>query len=306
MADAVVAEGLTRDFGPLRAVDNLNLRVARGEVFGFLGPNGAGKTTTLHLLLGVLAPTAGSGQVAGHDVATEVMAVRKKSGVLLEHHGLYERLSAYENLEFAARLHGLDNRADRIRSALDTLGYWDRRKERVGKWSKGMKQQLAIARATLHDPEVIFLDEPTNGFDPPAAAALRERLRQLARSGRTIFLNTHNLAEAEAVCDRVAVIHEGRLRAVGRPGELAGEAPNRLVIEGGPFGKAIVAAVKRVKGVATVRVSGDRLEVDLKADVAPRGIVQAIVGAGGAVDRVDTPRAKLEQDFLAVLQEAKA
>ena len=174
---AICTENLTCDFDTVRAVDCLSLKVPQGIVFGFLGPNGAGKTTMIRLLLGLLEPTDGWAEALGFDTRTQTGAIRERAGALLEHHGLYERLSAEDNLEFYGRINRVPKaeRQARIKELLTDLGPWERRKERVGTWSRGMKQKLAVARALLHRPPLIFLDEPTAGLDPIAAAALRMR-----------------------------------------------------------------------------------------------------------------------------------
>ena len=224
---AIRTEGLSRDFGSLRAVDGVSLEVPVGAIFGFLGPNGSGKTTTIRLLLGLLEPSRGTATVLGRDTRTDGAAVRECCGALLEHSGLYERLTARDNLDFYARVWHLPGpeRERRVRELLDGLGLWDRREEIVGTWSRGMKQKLAVARTLLHRPSLVFLDEPTAGLDPIGAAALRDDLTDLARrEGVTVFLTTHNLAEAEKLCDQVAVIRSGRLVAIGRPDELRSQA----------------------------------------------------------------------------------
>jgi ABC-2 type transport system ATP-binding protein len=224
---AIYTENLARHFGAVRAVDDLSLEVPAGMVFGFLGPNGAGKTTTIHLLLGLLAPTAGRAEVLGFETRQQGQAVRARTGVLLEHAGLYEQLSAEDNLEFYGRVARLPagERRRRIEEALDDMDLWDRRHERVKQWSRGMKQRLAVARAMLHRPQLLFLDEPTVGLDVLAATALRDDLSALvARHGITVFLTTHNMPEAERLCDRVAVIRDGRLVDVGPPDELRAKA----------------------------------------------------------------------------------
>ncbi len=204
---------LSRFFGTVKAVDDLSLEVPAGIVFGFLGLNGAGKTTTIHLLLGLLEPTTGQARVLGFDTRTQAEAIRTRSGALLEFAGLYERMSAQDNLDFYGRIYQMpapDRRA-RIKELLTHLDLWERRRDLVGTWSRGMKQKLAVARALLHHPPLVFLDEPTAGFDPIAAAALREDLASLvAREGVTVFLNTHNLTEAEKLCARVGVIRRGK------------------------------------------------------------------------------------------------
>ena len=190
---AIRIENLTRDFKTVRSVDGLSLEVPAGIIFGFLGPNGAGKTTTINLLLGLLEPTSGHAEVLGFDTRTHADEVRTRTGALLEHPGVYEQLTAEDNLEFYGRVYRLPTvqRRARIQELLAHMGLWERRKERAGTWSKGMKQKLALARAMLHRPSLIFLDEPTAGLDVQAAVAVREDLESLAaREGVTVFLTT--------------------------------------------------------------------------------------------------------------------
>jgi ABC-2 type transport system ATP-binding protein len=303
---AIEADGLTRHFGGVRAVDGLDLRVRSGTVFGFLGPNGAGKTTTLHLLLGLLRPTRGRATVAGIDVAARPDDVRRRCGALLEHNGLYERLSAQDNLEFAARAHGLApaDRAERIRAVLEGMGLWERRKDRLGTWSRGMKQRLAIGRALLHRPAVLFLDEPTAGFDAQAAAQLRQEVRALVRdSGTTVFLTTHNLHEAEELCDEVAVLRQGRVVAQGRPDALRGDVAPTLEVRGDGFTAAVLARLRRRKEVASCEHKDGRLVVTLTGDLPGAPLVRLLVDAGARIEEVVRPRSTLEESFLAILRD---
>jgi ABC-2 type transport system ATP-binding protein len=308
-ASAIIRmEGLTRTFGSVRAVDGLDLEVPAGTVFGFLGPNGAGKTTTIRLLLGLLEPTAGRATVLGCDTRDGGGGIRERSGALLEHHGLYERLSAEENLAFYARVWRMGGpaRVDRIRELLAPLGLWDRRKEPVGRWSRGMKQKLAVARALLHRPTLLFLDEPTAGLDPVAAASLRDELGGLVgREGVTVFLTTHNLAEAERLCGRVAVIKQGRLRAVGHPDELKARSATRAEITGRGFTGATLAAVRARPGVVRAELQHGRLVLELaeSADTAP--LVALLVQSGALVEEVRKDTGSLEDVFLTLMEEAR-
>ncbi|MDT8437307.1 MAG: ABC transporter ATP-binding protein, partial [Gemmatimonadota bacterium] len=249
---AIRARGLTRRFGDVAAVSGLDLEVPAGSVYGFLGPNGAGKTTTIRLLLGLLEPTAGSAEVLGYDVAREPGRVRELSGVLLEHDGLYLRLSARRNLDFFARVACVPDaeRPARVRALLEEIGLWERRDDPVADFSRGMRQKLALARAFLHRPPLLFLDEPTAGLDPPTAVGLRREMLRLAReTGVTVFLTTHNLLEAERVCDRVAVIRGGRLLAEGPPESIRGGGTRTLEIRGRGLDAERLAAVARLPGV---------------------------------------------------------
>jgi ABC-2 type transport system ATP-binding protein len=310
MAPAAIVrtENLTRVFDGVRAVDGLNLEVPPGVVFGFLGPNGAGKTTTIRLLLGLLEPTAGRASVFGYDTKTDAGAIREKAGALLEHPGLYERLSAEDNLGFYARVWrlGPEARSGRIRELLEPLGLWERRREPVGQWSRGMKQKLAVARALLHRPALLFLDEPTAGLDPVAAASLREELGTLvSREGVTVFLTTHNLAEAERLCQRVAVIKEGRLLTVGHPDELRAKSATRAEITGGGFTEEMVQAIGRTPGVVRAALKNGRIVIDLSESAQTAPLVTFIVRSGGAVEEVRKDKGSLEDVFLTLMEEER-
>jgi len=215
---AIEVRELTRDYNGLRAVDGITFFVEAGEIFGFLGPNGAGKTTTIKVLTGQLRPTSGTAHVAGCDVVEERQRLKPKIGVVFEYHNLYERLSARDNLVFSARLYGVPK--GRVDQVLAQVGLTDRARDRIKEYSNGMKQRLLIARALLHEPEVLFLDEPTRGLDPNVAREIRSIVTDLARQGVTIFLTTHDMEEADQLCDRVAIIDRGRIVALDRPGQL--------------------------------------------------------------------------------------
>ena len=302
---------LPRTFGEVRAVDKLSLDVPQGIVFGFLGPNGSGKTTTIRLLLGLLEPTEGQATVLGYDTRTQASEIRERSGALLEHTGLYERLSAEDNLEFFARIAHMRpaDRQARIRELLTGVGLWDRRKEPVGKWSRGMKQKVAVARALLHHPALVFFDEPTAGLDPVAAVALRDDLTRLVqREGLTVFLTTHNLPEAEKMCQRVAVIRAGKLLAEGRPDELrasSGGGLTHVEVYGRGFSENVLAQLAARPEVSAVRSRNDHLELDLHAGADTAPLVSAMVGAGVQVEEVRKGKASLEDAFLELVEEEK-
>ncbi len=306
---AIRTDNLTRDFSRVRAVDHLALEVPRGTVFGFLGPNGAGKTTTIRLLLGLLEPTDGRAEVLGFDTRTQAGEIRFRTGALLEHPGLYERLTAEDNLQFYGRIWHMpaSERQARIQELLTHLGLWDRRKEAVGTWSRGMRQKLAIAQALLHRPLLLFLDEPTAGLDPIAAAALHEDLEGLAaREGATVFLTTHNLAEAEKLCRLVGVIRQGRLLAVGSPDELrARQGTPRLEILGTGFSENVLASLQARPEVVKVEQQNNHLLIDLRGPVDTAPLVSLLVGAGAQVEEVHRGNASLEEAFLTLMEEEK-
>lgn len=220
---------LTKTFGALTAVDRLTLSIAEGEVFGFLGPNGAGKTTTVRMLTSLIAPTAGTASLLGHKLGEADTEIRRNVGILTETPGMYERLSAYKNLAIYARLYEVKDVDGQVEKYLRLLGLWDRRHDAAGTFSKGMRQKLAIARALLHEPRILFLDEPTAGLDPEASRLVRDFIADVKEQGRTIFLTTHNLDEADRLCDRVAVF-KTRLRVLDTPEGLRQQLYGRQVV----------------------------------------------------------------------------
>jgi ABC-2 type transport system ATP-binding protein len=218
MANAIEVEGLSRTFNSRRAVDNISFTVEAGEIFGFLGHNGAGKTTSIRMLTGQLRPTSGQARVAGCDVTAEQRRLKPLIGVVSETQNLYERMSARENLTFAAQLYGTGKK--RIDEALDQVGLLDRASDKVQQYSNGMKQRLLIARSLLHRPQIIFLDEPTSGLDPIVGRDIRRLVMDLSREGITVFLTTHYMEEADQLCNRVAFISAGRIVALDTPDNL--------------------------------------------------------------------------------------
>jgi ABC-2 type transport system ATP-binding protein len=306
---AIRIENLTRDFETVRAVDGLSLEVPAGMIFGFLGPNGAGKTTTINLLLGLLEPTSGRAEVLGFDTQTQADEVRARTGALLEHSGVYEQLSAEDNLEFYGRVYRVPvaQRQARIKELLTDIGVWERRRERVGTWSKGMKQKLALARAMLHRPALVFLDEPTAALDVMSATDVRDDLESLAaREGVTVFLTTHNMAEAERLCRQVAVIRQGKLVAVGHPDELRARTGGpRVQIVGRGFSERALELLRARPKVAAATVENRHLEIDLReeTDVAP--LVSMLVGEGVEVQEVKRGKASLEEVFLTLMEEER-
>ena len=311
MAGPIIrAEHLSRFFGTVntvKAVDDLSLEVPAGIVFGFLGPNGAGKTTTIYLLLGLLEPTQGRASVLGFDTRTQADEIRARIGALLESTGLYERMTAEDNLDFYGRVYHMPaaERRARIKELLTHLDLWERRKDQVGKWSKGMKQKLAVARALLHHPPLIFLDEPTAGLDPVAAATLHNDLEGLvAREGVTVFLTTHNLIEAEKLCAQVGVIRQGKLLAVGNPDELRLRTGGpRAEIVGHSFNEQILVSLRERPEVANVEMHNNHLTIELRGEGEIGPLVSLIVRLGGDIEEVRRGKASLEEVFLTLMEE---
>jgi ABC-2 type transport system ATP-binding protein len=308
MPESIIhTEHLSRSFGTIKAVDDLSMDVPAGIVFGFLGPNGAGKTTTIHLLLGLLEPTQGQARVMGFDTLSQADEIRKRSGVLLEFSGLYERMSAEDNLDLYGRIFhmpGLE-RKGRTKELLTHLDLWDRRREKVGQWSRGMKQKLAVARAIFHHPPLIFLDEPTAGLDPVAAAALHVDLTSLAtHEGVTVFLNTHNLAEAEKLCARVGVIRSGKLIMTGNPDELRlRKGGLKVEIVGRGFNEQTLTLLGARPEVEQAEIQTNRLLIKLRgqSDVGP--LVTLIVQSGGEVEEIRRTGTSLEDLFLTLMKD---
>ena len=304
---AVYTENLSCEFNnKVRAVDNLCLKVPKGIVFGFLGPNGSGKTTTIRLLLGLLKPTSGRASVLSFDTQSQADEIRCRTGALLEHSGLYERLSAEDNLEFYGRVWQMSStqRRTRIRELLSNLDLWQRRQERVGDWSRGMKQKLAVARAMLHRPPLIFLDEPAAGLDPIAAVALCDDITKMAaREGVTVFLTTHNLAEAEKLCALVGVIRQGKLLAVGHPDDLRSKIGSPQVeIRGHGFNRQVLELLRVQPEVSAVELQNGRLLIHLRQETSVAPLVSLLVKTGIQVEEVHKGKSSLEEAFLKLME----
>ena len=300
---------LTRTFGNVTAVDGLTLTIAEGEVFGLLGPNGAGKTTTVRMLAGLIGKTSGEAWVAGCRVGDPAAArkLRGLVGLMPEEAGLYPDLSAARTLDFYGKLYRVPSgmRALRTERLLTMLELWDRRDDRVRTFSKGMKQRLTIARALINDPPVLFLDEPTANLDPEGAKTVRDFLLQLKQDKRTILLNTHQLAEAERVCDRVGIMHK-KLIAVGSPDDLRGTgSAHATAIQLAVVTDAVVAAA-RAASRADVAVSGNTVTVPVdKPERDNPELVKAIVAAGGEIQFVSGIVPSLEETYLKLLDGEK-
>ena len=295
---------LTKKFGDRTAVDDLSLQVEEGEVLGFLGPNGAGKTTTIRMLAGIIAPTSGNAEVAGWHIPQDIERLHESIGLLTESPGFYDRLSARRNLEFFAGFYaGIDVPA-RVEKYLKLMGLWERRENRVGTFSKGMKHRLALARALIHEPKVLFLDEPTAGLDPEALQEVRELVRKLSGEGRTIFLCTHNLAEAEQLCRRIAVIRT-HLLALDTGQNLRNRFFRReIIVRVQSLTGGMTEAIKRLPFVQDLRASDNELAVQLTEPEQNRPeLVKAVVDAGGRIMEVLENKQPLEEVYLKLIHE---
>ena len=306
---AIRIQSLTRDFGGMRALDGLSFEVPAGIIFGFLGPNGAGKTTTIRLLLGLLEPTSGHAEVLGFDTRTQAGQIRSRVGALLEHNGIYEQMSAEDNLEFYGRafLMPATERSRRIQELLVAMGLWERRKEPAGSWSRGMKQKLALARAILHHPRLVLLDEPTAGLDVQAAVAVRESLSTLAeREGGTVFLTTHNMAEAEKICAEIAVIRQGRLVALGAPDELRAKTGKlQVVVSGQGFTEQALYILRQQPEVESVELQNHHLAIQTHSTPDVPALIRLLAGEGVQVTEVRQGNASLEETYLKLMEEER-
>ena len=300
----IEAFGLTRKFGELIAVEDLNLEMKEGEVLAFLGPNGAGKTTTIRMLSGIISPTTGYAVVAGHRTDEQVEKLHEDIGLLTETPGFYDNLSARFNLEFYAGFYNNLDIEHQVEKYLKVTGLWERRDNHVGTFSKGMKQRLALARALVHEPKVLFLDEPTAGLDPEVAREVRELIKELNEEGRTIFLSTHNLSEAEFLCHRIAVVRT-RLLALDTAENLRKRLFRRqVVVQLASSPDDIIDKVADLPFVRKVEPDekGLLVEVDNPEKDKPE-LVKCIVEAGGQVMGVLEEQHSLEEVYLSLVRE---
>lgn len=306
---AIETESLTKKFGELTAVDGVTFRVEEGEVFGFLGPNGAGKTTTVRMLCCLISKTSGVARIGGYEVGNEEdsMKIRKMIGLVPDNVGLYEELSAYRNLDFYGKLYDCPEtqRKENIQRFLTMLGLWEKRDVSAGSFSKGMKQKLAIARALIHDPHLLFMDEPTANLDPESAKTVRDFILDLKKEKRTIFLNTHNLDEAQRICDKIAILNT-RLMAIGSPGELEHSVSGKkTMIQLEQVSDSILTALK-ILSLGNISQDGNTLKIDVtnpeKENIA---ISDAIFRAGGHIQSISVIGSSLEDAYLKLVREKK-
>ncbi|AAM04950.1 ABC transporter ATP-binding protein [Methanosarcina acetivorans] len=305
---------LSKVFGKenqIRAVDNLNLQIRKGEVFGFVGPNGAGKTTTMKMLIGLLEPSEGSGKVAGFDIIREVINIRETTGVLPEPAGFYDNLTARQNLRFYAKLYNIepDIREKRIVSLLETVGLTRAVDQKTGGFSTGMRKRFGLAQALINEPSVLFLDEPTSGIDPLGAQMMRDLIKDLNRSkGVTVFLSSHSMAEVEEICDRIAIIARGKLLAVGSVEDLRDMIREKegvhylLEVQDIPV-SAAADAVKNVEGVTALDIRDRTLYVHTEMKLRTE-IAKAVKNAGGTVSMFEEEEMNLQKLFLKIIEGA--
>jgi ABC-2 type transport system ATP-binding protein len=294
---------LRRNETPLRAVQELTLDVNEGEVFGFLGPNGAGKTTTVRMLTALIKPTSGRATLGNYQLGKDDERIRRMVGILTETPGMYERLSAEKNLEIFANLYDVRDVAGQVEKYLRMLGLWARRLDEVGSFSKGMRQKLAIARALLHEPQILFLDEPTSGLDPEAAKIVRDFIEELKHEGRTIFLCTHNLDEADRLCDRIGIF-KSRLIAIDTPENLRQKLyGRRVVFHLASLDPAYPSLLRDFDFVRDVQSLDNSMIVSLSDPEQNNPLlVRALVNAGAEIQFVGELRHSLEDIYLQTIQ----
>jgi ABC-2 type transport system ATP-binding protein len=305
----IEVNNLTKKFGEITAVDGLTFQVTEGEVFGLLGPNGAGKTTTIRMLCCLISKTSGDAQIAGYPIGNgaDSLAIRKLIGLVPDNVGLYEELSAYENLDYYGKLYECPEvqRKERIEYFLTMMDLWEKRNQPVSGFSKGMKQKVAICRALIHDPKLLFFDEPTANLDPEASKMVRDFILKLKEDGKTIFLNTHNLDETQRICDRIGIL-KTKLLAVSTPEQLEKTVwGTKTVIQVEQINDQILAAVRTLKP-KDLSTEENRIILAL-ADPEKENpdYIQAIVSAGGRIQYVTQLNPGLEETYIKVIQETK-
>jgi ABC-2 type transport system ATP-binding protein len=305
----IEVKNLTKKFGGNTAVDNLNFSVAEGEVFGLLGPNGAGKTTTIRMLCCLISRTSGEAQIAGYHIGdgADSLAIRKLIGLVPDNVGLYDELSAYENLDYYGKLYECpeNERKTKIEYFLKMLDLWENKDQPVSGFSKGMKQKVAIARALVHDPQLLFFDEPTANLDPESSRVVRNFILELKKEGKTIFINTHNLDEAQRICDRIGIL-KTRLLTVNTPEQLEKTVwGSKTEIQVEEINDRILAAVRELNP-KDLSIEENKIILALADPLKENpDFVQAIISAGGRIQYVTQLNPGLEETYLKVIEETK-
>jgi ABC-2 type transport system ATP-binding protein len=305
----ITVENLTKKFGEVTAVEGLTFQVEEGEIFGFLGPNGAGKTTTIRMLCCLISKTSGEARIDNYDVdkAADSLQIRKRIGLVPDNVGLYDDLTAFENIDFYGKLYELPERRRRenIERFLKMLDLWERKDTQAGSFSKGMKQKLALARALTHEPKLLFMDEPTANLDPESAKTVRDFILEVKKQGRTIFLNTHNLDEAQRICDRIGII-KTKLLTIGSPEQLRESLTKpKIEVRLAEVSEALVDALRK-KIPNKIEVSDSKLIIDVNdPDKENPVIITSIGSIGGQIREVTQIIPTLEDVYLQIMKETK-
>ena len=306
MRDIIRLEGISKQLGKREILRDVSFTVKQGDIFGYLGPNGAGKTTTIRILLGLLRPTSGKATILGEDVSRD--EARRKVGFVLESDGLYDNKTAEENLWYYARIYGMAKPAERIDRILNLVELWDRAKDKVGTYSKGMRQRLALARAMTHNPELLVLDEPTAGVDPSGQIEVREVILNMAhKEGRTIFLSSHNLDEVQRICNRIALIDRGEIKLYGELEQLQREmSGNKVEIETTEaIAEPLFSELKSLSHLGLRERKDKTLTFVLQEGIRVPDIVSLLVKRGVEIEEVSKKEASLEEIYSAILKEVE-
>ncbi len=306
MMSLIHTEALTKKFGEFIAVDQLTFSVEAGEILALLGPNGAGKTTTVRMLASILKPTSGKATIAGYDIVDDAKTVRHLVGLLTEFPGLYHRMPGLDYLHFFGEMQGMSRpqREQRIEELMVRFGMWEARGQRLGEYSKGMRQKIALIRAMIHDPQILFLDEPTSAMDPHSAKTVRDSITELRASHRAIILCTHNLPEAEALADRIAIIKEGRIIALGSPVELKMELLGHPLLEL-RLSQPLDGLLPAIEGLVTIEERGPtwfRYRTGAPGEINPLLIHRLTKEGADIVTLSEVPRS-LEDVYLRIVED---
>ena len=301
----IEVQSLTKKFNGRTVLNEIDFQVKEGKIFGYLGPNGAGKTTTMRIILGLLKPTAGKALVWGQNLG-ENEGLRRRIGVLLEHDGLYERISAYENLDYYAQLYGVSKREQKIENLLEFTGLSDRKDDKVGKFSKGMKRKLALARAIIHDPDVLFLDEPSAGLDPEAQKMVRDLILRLSGEERmTVFLNSHDLDEVQRICSKIAILQRGEIKAYDTVDNLRARYTKPTVEIALSDGREVEKALNLLNSlnyISECKRHNDGITVTLTESETSSTLLRFLVEQGLKVEEIKRVTKSLEDIYLEIVR----
>ncbi len=300
---AIEAIGLTKNYGTLLAVDDISFRVSKGEVFGFLGPNGAGKTTTIRMLVGLTTPSEGTAMVAGHSITDDIVEVKRRVGVVPEVSNLYDELSVWDNLLFISRLYHMpkQEKQGRIEDILQSFDLQSRKDTKFGKLSKGLKRRVVIAAALVHSPEVVFMDEPTVGLDVVSAQTLREFIERLGTEETTVFLTTHYIEEADRLCDRIAIIMQGKIVVTDTPDAIKRRVATQPVIRAELSSSPDKSLLSKLDDLGELEHDGRIINIRIEnPGVSLPVIINTLSDAGVSVETLDTVRATLEEAFVEI------
>jgi len=302
----IEVQDLTKKFKERSVLKGISFQVKEGEIFGYIGPNGAGKTTTMRIILGLLKPTAGKATVWGQNLG-ENERLRTKVGVLLEHDGLYGRITAYENLDYYAQLYGVSNREEKIANLLEFVGLADRKDDRVGKFSKGMKRKLALARTIIHDPDVLFLDEPSAGLDPEVQKMVRDLILRLSGEERiTIFLNSHDLDEVQRICSKIAILQGGEIKAYDTVDNLRDRFTNPVIEIAFSNNREVEKALDLMSSldyVSDCERHNDGIAVTLTENKKPSALLGFLTEKGVKVEEIKRVNKSLEDVYLEIVRQ---